>query len=124
MFSSLSRTIARAIGPIPVKTQRASGNASGYIVSTRRHVTMKTRVVRIGNSRGIRIPKRFLEKTGLPEEVDISIEGDSLVIRPVKKPRSGWTMAFQEMARRGDDAVLDQVGQTLSIWDETEWEWY
>jgi antitoxin MazE len=89
----------------------------------RRYFVMKIRVVRIGNSRGIRIPKVLLEQTGLPEEVEISAEGDSLVIRPAKRPRAGWAAAFQEMAARGDDHLLDEVGPTLSNWDQTEWEW-
>ena len=84
---------------------------------------MKSRVVRIGNSRGIRIPKLLLEQTGLRGEVEISADGDTLVIRPACSPRAGWAAAFQEMAQRGDDALLDEIGPTLSSWDESEWEW-
>jgi len=84
---------------------------------------MKSRVVRIGNSRGIRIPKLLLEQTGLRGEVEISADGDTLVIRPACRPRTGWAAAFQEMAQRGDDALLDENGSTLSSWDENEWEW-
>ena len=84
---------------------------------------MKTRIVRIGNSQGIRIPKALLEETGLHGEVEISAEDDSLVIRPAKRPRAGWAAAFQEMARRGDDALLDDAAPSLSGWDEDEWEW-
>jgi antitoxin MazE len=84
---------------------------------------MKTRIVPIGNSRGIRIPKLLLEQTGLSGEVEISTESEALVIRPVKKPRAGWAAAFQEMARRGDDALLDDAAPSLSGWDEDEWEW-
>jgi antitoxin MazE len=84
---------------------------------------MKTRIVPIGNSQGIRIPKPLLEQTGLSGEVEISAEDDALVIRPVKKPRAGWATAFQQMAQRGDDALLDDVAPSLSDWDEGEWEW-
>jgi antitoxin MazE len=84
---------------------------------------MKTRVVRIGNSRGIRIPKVLLEQTGLPEEVELSADGDSIVIRPAKRPRAGWDAAFREMALRGDDAMLDESRPGRSNWDQTEWEW-
>ena len=84
---------------------------------------MKSRVVRIGNSRGLRIPRLLLEQTGLCGEVEISADGDSLVIRPARKPRSGWAATFQEMARHGDDTLLDEIGPTLSNWDENEWEW-
>jgi antitoxin MazE len=84
---------------------------------------MKTHVVRIGNSQGVRIPKPLLEQTGLQGEVEITAQNDSLVIRPVRRPREGWDTAFQEMARRGDDALLDTPVTALSSWDEDEWEW-
>jgi antitoxin MazE len=84
---------------------------------------MKSRIVQIGNSRGIRIPKLLLVQTGLPEEVEITAEGESIIIRPAKKPRTGWAAAFRRMARRGDDRLLDELGPTLSNWDENEWEW-
>ena len=83
---------------------------------------MKTRIVSIGNSKGIRIPKPLLEETGLHGEVDIRANGNSLVIRPATKPRAGWAAQFREMARRGDDRLLDDV-VSLSKWDEDEWEW-
>jgi antitoxin MazE len=84
---------------------------------------MKTRIVQIGNSRGIRIPKLLLAQTGLPEEVEITVEGQSIVIRPAKKPRTGWAAAFRQMTRRGDDTLLDGFSPSLSNWDENEWEW-
>jgi antitoxin MazE len=84
---------------------------------------MKTRIVPIGNSQGIRIPKPLLEQTGLSGEVEISAEDNTLVIRPVKKPRASWATAFQKMAQRGDDALLDEGAPSLSEWDEDEWEW-
>jgi antitoxin MazE len=67
---------------------------------------MKTYVVRIDKSQRLRIPKPLLKQIGLKGEVEITTEGESLVIRPVKKPREGWAAAFQEMARRGDDALI------------------
>ncbi len=84
---------------------------------------MKTRIVRIGNSRGVRIPKFLLEQTGLRGEVEISAQEGTLIIRPAKEPREGWAAAFQEMARRGDDALLDDASPSLSKWDEENWEW-
>ena len=84
---------------------------------------MKTTIVRIGNSQGIRIPKPLLEQTGLRGEVEISVQDDSLVIRPAAKPRAGWAAAFREMARRGDDFQLDGDLPGLTAWDEGQWEW-
>jgi antitoxin MazE len=84
---------------------------------------MKTRIVRIGNSQGIRIPKPLLEQTGLRGEVEMIVQEVSLVIRPASRAREGWAAAFQEMARRGDDALLDDPSPSLSKWDEDDWEW-
>jgi antitoxin MazE len=83
---------------------------------------VKTRIVSIGNSRGIRIPKVLLEQTGLSGEVEINAEGQVLRIQPVQRPRASWAAAFQEMAQRGDDALLDDA-PTASAWDQDEWEW-
>ena len=83
---------------------------------------MKTRIVRIGNSRGIRIPKQLLEQTGLVGEVEIKVEGNTLLLQPTVKPRAGWAAAFKQMAEQGDDALLDEV-PSHSSWDDEEWEW-
>jgi antitoxin MazE len=84
---------------------------------------MKTRIVRIGNSRGIRIPILLPEQIGLPDEVDIRAEGGSLVIRSANKPRTGRDAAFQWMATRGDDGFLGESDPSVSDWDHIEWEW-
>jgi antitoxin MazE len=84
---------------------------------------MKARLVRIGNSQGIRIPKPLLEQAGLRDEVEIEVEGNRLVIFPLHHPRAGWDEAFQAMARQGDDALLDSGELVPTQWDEEEWEW-
>lgn len=83
---------------------------------------MKTHIVAIGNSQGIRIPKPLLEETGLTGEVEVSVENSCLVVRPVTGPRAGWDTAFSKMAANGDDTLLDDVTK-LSSWDEEEWQW-
>jgi antitoxin MazE len=84
---------------------------------------MKTRIIRIGNSQGIRIPKVLLEQSGLGEEVEIEVHVAQIVIRPVDRPRPGWDEAFRSMAEQEDDRLLDEdlTGQTN--WDMTEWQW-
>ena len=84
---------------------------------------MKTRIVRIGNSQGIRIPRPLLEAAGLEGEVVLTAERGLLVVRPARAPRAGWSEAFAEMALRGDDMLLDAAPPTLSEWDEEEWQW-
>jgi antitoxin MazE len=84
--------------------------------------TVRTRVVKIGNSRGIRIPKLLLNQAGLGTEVEIAVESDRLVIRPARRPREGWEEQFKAMAANGDDRLLDDVVSTTRF-DEDEWEW-
>jgi antitoxin MazE len=62
---------------------------------------IKSRIVKIGNSRGIRIPKRILEQLGWGEEVEMSVCGDRLVIWSRRGPRSGWEEQFKRMAEHG-----------------------
>ncbi len=85
--------------------------------------SVKGQIVRIGNSQGIRIPKVLIEQTGLSKQVEIFVQDDSLVIRPARPVREGWEAAFQEMARLGDDALLDAGSLPPTRWDEEEWEW-
>ncbi len=85
---------------------------------------MITRIVKIGNSQGIRIPKILIEQSGLKEEVDLEVENNQIVIRPIRKIREGWDHAFQLMAEKGDDQLLDKdAGINQSSWDSQEWEW-
>lgn len=82
---------------------------------------IRTRIVKIGNSQGIRIPKPLLEQSGIEAEVEIEVEGDRLIIRPAARSRVGWDEAFATMAERKDDVLLDDVSTTN--WEQVEWEW-
>ena len=84
---------------------------------------MKASVVRIGNSRGIRIPKTVLEHCRLMDAVELEVQDDRLVVRPVRKPRQGWEEAFRRMHQHGDDALLDRESLPATKWDRTEWRW-
>lgn len=84
---------------------------------------MKTRIVRIGNSQGVRIPKPLLEQSGLGEDVELRVEEDRIVILPAGKPRQGWADAFRNMADREDDVLLDLATLPPTEWDVEEWGW-
>lgn len=85
---------------------------------------MKTRIIKIGNSQGIRIPKLLLEQIGLTDEVEIEVVKDQLIIRSKKHVRQGWEAAFRKMAENKDDQLLDKDDLNgLSSWDAEEWEW-
>ena len=82
---------------------------------------MKAKIVRIGNSRGIRLPKPFIEQAGLTEEVELEVRDGEIVIRRVGRPRQGWEEAAQSLAERGEDTLLDRPVSTR--FDREEWEW-
>jgi antitoxin MazE len=82
---------------------------------------MKGRIIQIGNSRGVRIPKALLEQTRMTADVQIEAEAGEIVIRPARSPREGWDESFRSMAARGDDRLLDEARPTA--FDEEEWEW-
>ena len=83
----------------------------------------KTRIVRIGNSQGIRIPKVLLDQVDLGEEVELQVQDGHLVIRPARPARSGWDEQFGRMSESGDDRLLDAETMSLTSWDADEWEW-
>lgn len=85
---------------------------------------MKTKVIKIGNSRGIRIPKSIIDESGLKNEVELEIEDDKIIIRPISKDREKWDAAFRKIAANNDDILLDKDSLSEQTkWDNEEWEW-
>lgn len=84
-------------------------------------MTVKGHIIRIGNSRGIRIPKTLLQQCGLEDAVELQAQEGRLVVRPAGAARRGWDEAFRRMAQTGDDALLDEPVAT--DWDKTGWKW-
>jgi len=83
---------------------------------------MRARVIKIGNSQGLRIPKPILDQTGILDEVEIEVEKNQIIIRPVKNVREGWEAAFKMMGEKGDDKLI--IDENIShSWDEEEWQW-
>lgn len=67
---------------------------------------MRLNIVAIGNSKGIRLSKSLLERYNLSDEVELVLEKDRIILKPVRSPRHGWDQAFKRMADRGDDAPM------------------
>ncbi len=84
---------------------------------------LKTRVVRIGNSQGIRIPKLVLEQLKLHDEIELQVKDGELIVRPLARARAGWAEQCRQMAERGDDQLLDPETLSASKWDGDEWKW-
>ena len=82
---------------------------------------MKTKLVRIGNSRGVRIPKPLLEQAGLEEEVELQVVRGGIMIRAIDPPRTGWAEAAELIRERREDGLLNEPVPT--DFDETSWAW-
>ncbi len=81
---------------------------------------MRSKIVRIGNSQGVRLPKLLIEQAGLEEEVELRAEPGQIVIAAPRKARAGWAEAAQRARAAGHDA-LESSGPTR--FEQTEWEW-
>jgi len=67
---------------------------------------MEVSVIKIGNSKGIRLSKTLLEKYNIQDTVEVILEKGQIVIKPLSRPRKGWEQAFKKMAENGDDRLL------------------
>jgi antitoxin MazE len=86
-------------------------------------IALQTRIVRIGNSQGIRIPKPLLEQAGIRDRVELEVHDGQISIRPARTRRTGWEARFAAMASAGDDQLLDGGQPAATSWDLEEWEW-
>ena len=83
-------------------------------------LTMKARLVRIGNSRGVRLPKAVIDQVGLDDEVELRVEDRSVIITSLARPRANWAAAAQALADT-EHGLLD--APTSTRFDEDEWAW-
>ena len=81
---------------------------------------MKTQIVRIGNSKGIRIPKAILEECHLGKEVELEVHPDHLTVKSLSRPRAGWEETFKKTVTRKEEG---EKGWPPSTWDKEEWSW-
>ena len=83
---------------------------------------MKVELVRLGNSRGIRIPKPFLEQCGFEDAVELRLENDRLLIAPTRLPREGWEEAFRAAGPSTHDELLFDALPSNQF-DREDWRW-
>ena len=82
---------------------------------------MKARLVKIGNSRGVRLPKALIEQAALSEEVDLGIRNCTIIISRADYPRAGWAEAVAALRATGADGLLAEGDATR--FDKTDWKW-
>lgn len=82
---------------------------------------MKTKIVRIGNSQGVRIPKPLLEQAGLEDEVELRVVESGIMIESRSSTREGWSEAAKLVHQRGEDGLVEEP--TATRFDVEEWTW-
>jgi antitoxin MazE len=82
---------------------------------------MKARLIRIGNSRGVRLPKPLIEEAGLKDDVQLRVRDGEVIITSVNEPRSGWAEAARHARNQDHDRLLDE--STPTEFDQKEWRW-
>ena len=82
---------------------------------------MKTHIISIGNSKGIRIPKALLKLCHIKSEVNLDVKGNAIIIEPIKKKaRDNWEEAFQKMHNNNDDNII--IDDSIDL-DTENWQW-
>ncbi|MBK8055259.1 MAG: AbrB/MazE/SpoVT family DNA-binding domain-containing protein [Saprospiraceae bacterium] len=79
---------------------------------------MLTKIIQIGNSKGLRLSKTILEKYEIGDTVNMRMEENFIIIEPITKPRSDWAKSFKEMRKNGHDELLIQdIFEEESKWE-------
>ena len=82
---------------------------------------MRLELTRIGNSRGIRIPKPLISQCGLGNVVELRVTPEGLVIAPHRMIRQGWKRAFAESLPREEKLLLNDASP--NTFDTDDWKW-
>lgn len=67
---------------------------------------MDISIIKIGNSKGIRLSKTILEKYNIKDKAELILEKGYIILKPKSEPRKGWDKAFKKMHEKGDDKAL------------------
>lgn len=81
---------------------------------------METPIIKIGNSKGLRLSKSILERYNISDRVEVILEKGRIILKPIDSPRKNWEAAFQKMHAENDDQLLvDDVldNETFEEWN-------
>ncbi len=80
---------------------------------------MEVSIIKIGNSKGLRLSKQILAQYNITDKVELIYERDRIILKPLNEPRKGWDKAFKLMAKKGDDNLL--IDDMFNEEDFDEW---
>ena len=85
---------------------------------------MQTKLVKMGNSHGVRLPKAILKQTGILDHVELTVEDNKVVIAPAQNPRAGWAEAIDPKDAEEDEFLWEGFVETDDLswwtWDDDE----
>ena len=67
------------------------------------HTKVELKVVQIGNSRGVRLPKAVLERYQIKDALVLEAREEGLLLRGTKDKRMTWEETYRDMARVKED---------------------
>mgnify|MGYP001282856790 CR=1 FL=1 len=67
---------------------------------------MELSIIKIGNSKGLRLPNSILERYNIKDKVEMILEKGQIILKPISKPRKDWDKAFHKMNANGDNQML------------------
>ncbi len=81
---------------------------------------MIAKVIKIGNSKGIRIPNQILKDMNIENQVELIISDskDEIILKPIHRVREGWSESFKKMRSESADKLV--IDDSLDLKD---WEW-
>jgi antitoxin MazE len=82
---------------------------------------MLTKLIKIGNSKGVRIPKSFIKDLNLTEEVQLERHRNFISIKPITNVRKDWDVLFRKSTKHSDTLTEDL--EFKNEFDDKEWEW-
>lgn len=79
---------------------------------------MKTPIIRIGNSKGLRLSKEILERYSIQGSVDVILEEDRIVLKAINEPRSGWEESFKAVGNDNEGLLIPDVfhDEDIELW--------
>ncbi|MEK7432469.1 MAG: AbrB/MazE/SpoVT family DNA-binding domain-containing protein [Cyanobacteriota bacterium] len=82
---------------------------------------MLTKVIKIGNSKGIRIPSNILKQCSIEEDIELDVKNNQIILKSIKKSRDGWDSAMKKMSKLKEDTLFidDNIDNEMDDW---EWE--
>lgn len=80
---------------------------------------MRTNLIKIGNSKGVRITSNIIKECELGNEIEIKVLDKKVIIEAIKEPRSNWNNSFEKMHKNKEDVLINESSNDF----DKDWEW-